>query len=239
MELEPDFAAASALLDLLDQPERARADRFHFAEDRDSYIAAHALLRAMLAETGGLAASAWRFEVAEGGKPEIDRSLGRPDLRFSLSHARGMAACAIGHIDDLGVDVEDCRRPVPILELAQRFFAPAEAALIAGEPAARRNAAFFRLWTLKEAYLKATGRGILAPLDAFAFSLDPVAISFLGAEPDEPGAWQFAEVEPAASHRLALAVRHPRADPLRFDLAAATPGWCLGNRNDVDRRPEQ
>jgi 4'-phosphopantetheinyl transferase len=238
MELEPEFPAAPALLELLDQSERARADRFRFVQDRNSYIAAHALLRAMLAETGGLAPSEWRFEIAAGGKPEIDRSLGRPDLRFSLSHARGMAACAVGRFDDLGVDVEDCRRPVPILELARRFFAPAEVALIAGEAAVQRNAAFFRLWTLKEAYLKATGQGILAPLDAFAFSLDPVAISFLSAESDEPGVWQFAEVEPAPSYRLALAVHHPRADPLQFDLAAASPGWCLGNRNDADRRTE-
>jgi len=209
-----------ALERLLDASERARAERFHFAADRDAYVAAHALLRTMLSKAAGIAPDAWRFRTARGGKPEIDPSLGCPDLRFSLSHARGMVACAVGHGDDLGVDVETLDPSLRPLELAPRFLAPSEAALLAGLPPVQRHAAFYRIWTLKEAYLKATGQGIAGPLDGFAFSLDPVSVAFTAGQ-DHPDGWQFAEIEPGPKHRLALAVRRHAADPVRLDPAAA------------------
>jgi 4'-phosphopantetheinyl transferase len=206
---------------LLDASERARAERFHFAVDRDAYVAAHALLRATLSEEAGLAPDAWRFRTASGGKPEIDPSLGFQDLRFSLSHTRGMAACAVGHADDLGVDVEAIDPSLRPLELARQFLAPSEAALLGDLPPARRHAAFYRIWTLKEAYLKATGQGIAGPLDGFAFSLDPVSVAFAAAQ-DHPDRWQFAEIAPGPSHLLALAVRRHAAEPIRLDQAEAT-----------------
>src|ERR1700733_10875676 len=143
--LEPDFAATAALRSLLDASEQARADRFRFAADRDCYIAAHALLRALLSKVSGIAAEDWRFQTAAGGQPSIDPALGRPELRFSLSHTHGMAACAVGHTDDLGIDAEAWKEPAP-LEIAQRFFSPAETALMASRPSPLRAATFYRLW---------------------------------------------------------------------------------------------
>ena len=220
MEVAP--GGVPALWHLLDAAEQARADRFRFAEDRDSYVAAHALLRTMLSRQAPVAAPDWRFVAAAGGKPMLEPSHGRPDLTFSLSHTRGIVACAVGAGCDLGVDVEHCDRSLPVLELAQRFFAPAEAGLIASLPPAQRDACFYRLWTLKEAYTKAIGLGIAATLGAFAFRLEPppVSITFLAAGADRPDAWHFAEFQPAPWHRLALAVCGPAADPQPIDAAA-------------------
>jgi hypothetical protein len=93
---EPGSVALAALWPLLDASEQARADRFHLATDRDSYVLAHALLRAMLSCMAGIAAADLRFRTAKNGKPALDAAQSQPDLHFGLSHARGLAACAVG-----------------------------------------------------------------------------------------------------------------------------------------------
>jgi hypothetical protein len=82
---------------------------------------------------------------------------------------------------------------------------------------------FYRLWTLKEAYLKGTGQGLAAPLDGFAFRLDPLAISVGGQDPMAD--WQFAEFRPGPAHSLSLAVQSP--GPIEIDDAPMTRRDCL------------
>src|SRR5436190_1829737 len=80
---------------VLESAEQVRADRFHFARDRGTFIAAHALKRKLLSWAGDLPPSDWRFIVRRSGKPQIDPALGRPRLHFSLSHTRDLVACAV------------------------------------------------------------------------------------------------------------------------------------------------
>jgi len=207
-------------LRLLNKSEQACADRFHFEADRVSYIASHALLRVLLSTVGDVEAEHWRFVSAPGGKPEIHPDLGHSELRFSLSHTRGLVACAVGHYHDVGVDVELCGRGSGALEIAQKYFAPAEAALLADAPPAQRGLMFARIWTLKEAYVKATGKGLATPLDAFTLTLDPLGIAFTAAIPDRADDWQFAEMSPGPDHRLAIAVRRAAAAPILLDAAS-------------------
>jgi 4'-phosphopantetheinyl transferase len=210
----PPAAAVARWYARLDREEQMHADRFRFAADREIYIAAHALTRALLEEVGGLPARVWRFDAGLNGKPEIDRTLGRPRLRFNLSHTHGLVVCAASLDCDLGVDVERANRDTNALKLAERFFAPDEIALLRGVAADRLGEMFLRIWTLKEAYIKATGRGLSCPLEAFAFSFDPVRIHFLPQIADDSAAWQFRQWRPAAGHVIAVASRGAAA-PLR------------------------
>jgi 4'-phosphopantetheinyl transferase len=227
MALGPNFDASPALSRYLSVPERERASRFKFAEDRDAFIAAHALLRCMLSEEAGPAPEEWRFQQADGGKPEIDRSMGQDGLQFSLSHARGLVACAVTRRCALGIDVEYYARPIPAIGLAERFFARSEAEWLASQPAADRNRMFCRLWTLKEAYLKATGQGLAIPLNSFFFTLDPISVAFTAAQTESGQDWQFAERDPCTGHALSLAVRRSAADPCQVDARLVTPRDCL------------
>jgi hypothetical protein len=124
--LEPSSAAIPTLWPLLDAHEQAQADRFRGAADREAYVAAHALLRATLTRVAGIAPADWRFQASESGKPTLDPAQAPPDLHFSLSHTRGLVACAVGWPYTLGVDAEAWRPAAPI-ELATSYFAPTDA----------------------------------------------------------------------------------------------------------------
>ncbi len=215
-------------LSMLDSDEAARADRFHFAHDRETFIAAHALARAMLSEAAGLPTAAWRYVYGPFGKPEIAPCCGDHGLHFNISHTRGMAACAVARDLELGLDVEATDRPTEI-DGAMHYFAPEEAGIVQASPEERRRAQFFRLWTLKEAFIKATGEGLTRPLDSFAFSLDVLRIAFYPeradvTRDDDPADWQFAEYRPAPHRQLALALRRRRSHTMHLDVRAARPG---------------
>jgi 4'-phosphopantetheinyl transferase len=99
---------------MLDPQESVRADSYHFAADRNTYTAAHALLRSMLSEATGIPTQLWRFVIEEFGKPELAVQFRECNLHFNISHTRGLVACAIAH-QQVGVDVERSDRPISIL----------------------------------------------------------------------------------------------------------------------------
>lgn len=174
---------------LLDESESARAARFVFEADRRAYIGAHALLRVLLSRRANIAPAAWRFASAPLGKPYL---VSPPrDLGFNLSHTRGMAAVAVAEAREVGVDVEALAQARDVLRVADRFFAPEEAAAIraaTGEEA--RNNLFFSIWTLKEAVVKAEGRGLSRGLDSFVVSLSPLRINGAADERFSLGQWR-------------------------------------------------
>jgi 4'-phosphopantetheinyl transferase len=211
---------------MLDADELARADRYRFASDRDTFIAAHALVRAMLSDATGLSTDTWRYVEGRFGKPALADECAGCGLRFNISHTRGFVACTVSR-DEVGVDVEASDRRTDF-DIADRFFAPEEARLVKAAPPERRACLFFRFWTLKEAFIKATGEGLRRPLDSFSFMFDPLRVEFhpeRGDTPrrDDPAAWQFVEWRAAQDRPLALAVRRLRLRPLRLDIRAAQP----------------
>ena len=203
-----DEAAIAAAASVLSDEERARFDRFHFARDARDYAAAHALLRQTLSNGGNQMPGAWRFEKAPSGKPRIAK---RQSPSFRLSHTRGMVACAVTSAED-GFDVEWVDREVDAEGIAARFFAPAEAAQLAGLKGDARRDRFFDLWTLKEALVKALGRGMAMSLSSLAFTVGPGGDIGLDAPDFDPRLWRFALFAPGPRHRLALAVERPLSD---------------------------
>lgn len=216
-ELDGELGAAleAAYLGLLDAGERERRARFHFEKHRRQFLVSHALVRETLSRYAPVAPEAWRFESNEYGRPEIaDRGLSW--LRFNLTHTDGLAICAVARGVDVGVDVEGVDRAGQTVEIAERFFAPAEVAALLALPAERRRARFFELWTLKEAYIKARGAGLSIPLEKFAFALSAGAPPILATEPelrDEPRAWRFASLRLSDRHLAAVGAKLGEAAP--------------------------
>ncbi|HMA75088.1 MAG TPA: 4'-phosphopantetheinyl transferase superfamily protein [Xanthobacteraceae bacterium] len=201
----------------------ARSARFRFEEDRLSYIAAHWLLRTALSSIAGAPATGWRFTAEKLGKPRIVLEAGLPVYDFNLSHTRGFVACAVCLGAKLGIDVETLGPDRAGLDIATSFFSPTEVMLLRNTPEEQRSVVFFRLWTLKEAFIKATGDGLSRSLDSFSFSLDPVSIVFSSEDADEATQWQFVEMRPTTRHLLAVAIRRPPDVPISFTVCPSAP----------------
>jgi 4'-phosphopantetheinyl transferase len=149
--------AITRLRETLSWQELRRAAGLRSWRDRRRFVAAHGALRELLGRYLGLAPGRIGFKHGACGRPELARG-GR--LRFSLSHADGLALVAIAAQAEVGVDVERLR-PVPEAgDIADGFFTATEAGALAALPPGRRDAAFLRCWTRKEAWLKARGCGL-------------------------------------------------------------------------------
>lgn len=209
-----DETAVAGALALLSDEERARAARFAFARDRRDFAAAHALTRRVLSSYETVAPSAWAFETSARGKPSIAaHQSGAPPLAFNLSHTCGTVACAVARAADVGVDVERVDPAIDVFGLAARHFSPQENAQLAAVPDDQRAGRFVEIWTLKEAFIKATGDGLAQALDAFGFVVGPdAAIEFVPPAGMTSADWTFSMFAPSASERIAVAIRssHPR-----------------------------
>lgn len=152
------IAPAPSELASLDAQERARAARFVFEDDRRRYQAAHAAMRALLAQAaGGAEPSTLRFVHNAFGKPSLADA---PGCHFSLSHSGDAALLAIDPAGPVGVDLEIERAMDDIDAMAQAHFTDAERSALHGAPREARARTFLRTWTRKEACLKAIGTGL-------------------------------------------------------------------------------
>ena len=138
--------------------------------------------------------SALRFQVNAYGKPEIDAVNCKDAVHFNLSHSGTLALVAVTRSRDIGVDIEEVRPDLAGPSTARRYFSESEVAALSGLPARAQQAAFFRCWTRKEAFIKGKGIGLSMPLDRFDVSLLP----------DEPPALLASRVEPADVERWSL-----------------------------------
>lgn len=130
-------------------------------QSRQQHIAAYALLSDALFGAAGIRTA--RILREEMGKPYL---LGT-DLQFSLSHCKGMAVCALGDHTPIGVDCEALRTVRP--RVAKRCFSDSELRQL--EQSDQPDLLFTRLWTLKESFVKAIGRGISYPMKSISFKL--------------------------------------------------------------------
>ena len=199
-----DPAALRRLTAELSEEEARQAGAFHFVRDRATYIAAHAMLRRVLREA--LGGEKPRFVRNPLGRPELKpRRYGAPAPSFNLTHSGDFAACAILHGAPVGIDAEDIRRPINVGEMAARWFAPAERQLLEQLPETRRTEMFFRIWTLKEAIVKATGHGLR--IEPQLFTVHPERRhAIIAKDLGIPTRWRLAELTPLSHIRLAVAV---------------------------------
>lgn len=195
---------------LLSADEQARAARFKFDADRRRFTVSRGTLRQLLARYLPLEPARIQFDVGPQGKPA---PAGQPEFHFNLAHSGELALIAVTKNQPVGVDVEQLR-PMPDREMiARRFFSKAEFAALQTVPAAEQNRAFFNAWTRKEAFIKALGKGLSHPLDAFDVSLapgQPVRLLRIAGNPKAAAGWTLAHLEPAPGYIGALAVEYPR-----------------------------
>jgi 4'-phosphopantetheinyl transferase len=198
-----DPAAVRRLATELSDEEAHQARAFVFERDRTTYVAAHAMLRRVLQPI--LGGEEPRFVRSPHGRPELARRRGGSEPFFNLTHTRGFAACAMLHGVPIGIDAEDIRRPIDVARMAARWFAAPERRLLERLAPERRTEMFFRIWTLKESIVKATGHGLR--IEPQLFAVDPNrGRASIPEDLGVPTRWRLCELAPMPHIRLALAV---------------------------------
>ncbi len=194
---------------VLSREERERANRFHFEKDRRLFIISHAFLRFVLSRYLEHPPGELSFRTNSHGKPFLDVSGKDKGLRFNLSHTRGLVALILGVEEEVGCDVECTERSQRFDDLGKHFFSPSEVGMLEKlSSSEERKECFFRLWTLKEAYIKAVGRGLSLSLKSFSISFSGEGGGYIEFKddilPEKPSEWEFRLLQPTASHRVAL-----------------------------------
>lgn len=198
------------LASTLSPDEQARANRFRFERDRHWFIAGRGILRLLLSCYLKMRPEQLQFAYSVHGKPTLDipdcQYQTQCNISFNISHSHGLALYGITRDRPIGIDIEHIRLVQEMEQLAERFFLPNEYALIQSFPPAQRQHLFFRLWTCKEAYLKATGEGITG-LKRVEISIAPdSSIAALTINNAPASDWTLLPLKLGSDYTAALAV---------------------------------
>jgi 4'-phosphopantetheinyl transferase len=210
--LDPPEEIVAACRAVLSPAERFLAGRKVTDELKRRAIVSRGLLRRALGDALGREAADVPLALGEKGKPHLADRADSARLDFNLSHSGDLWLLALVAAGPVGVDIEVPRDETDWDALTERYFSDAERAAFAALPAEERRTAFFRIWTQKEALLKAHGSGLATPLDAFDVEVDPqreVAIHAIRIPDAARESWWVAEV-PGLGAPAALAGRGPR-----------------------------
>ena len=173
--LDVPMLEMDALAETLSPPEWLRADSFHFDADRFRFISGRGALRTILGRYLKEDPADIEFEYEPRGKPKLAQQFATSDLQFNLAHCEDVAVLALARERCVGIDVERERDLDDVEQLVKTICSPRQVAEFMALRRDEQTGAFYRLWTRKEAWLKATGNGI-------ATSLEDVEPSFLPGE---------------------------------------------------------
>lgn len=204
------------LRSLLNPVEISRTERLIRPADRLHFIAGRARLRQLLGSYLAIEPHRLEFSYLPHGKPVLTHH----SLSFNLSHSDDRALLAIARSVPLGVDLEMVRPALDWGPLASRYFSRKEQQALQKIAPQEQTAAFFTIWTRKEAWLKAVGSGFHLPFDSFDVSGPPAVPALLRhqGDPDAPRNWQMEEIPVAADCRATLAYRAPEREVSLFEF---------------------
>lgn len=209
ISLDPPPDHAERLSRLLAQDEKERADRFRFDRHRRQYAVGRGALRSLLAAYLGTRPEQIAFSYGPRGKPFLAGPFAAGGLQFNLSNSDEMALVGFVRGVEIGVDIEYMKPMPDCLEISERFFSQSEREVLRGLPREVREEGFFNCWTRKEAYLKAVGEGLAAPLDSFDVTLapgEPPRMLTLEGDATRAARWAFRHFRPAEKYIGALAI---------------------------------
>ncbi len=205
--LDPPEQHVQRAAALLSADEQSRAARFRAARDRRRHVVARGTLRAILGTYLAMDPAAVAFAYGPRGKPGLAGE--GQSVQFNLSHSGELALFAVTCGRRVGVDLEQVRPLENAGPIARRFFSAAEVAAFERLPDESKLHGFFNCWTRKEAYIKALGDGLAAPLDQFTVSLTPgrpAALLSVAAPGEDAARWSIAAVAPAPGYVGAVVV---------------------------------
>jgi 4'-phosphopantetheinyl transferase len=208
----------------LSSAELARSGRLVLERDRRRYLAAHVGLRRVLSAYSGRAPQALNIGETTKGKPYLADG----GLAFNLSHSQDIGLVAVTAAGDVGVDIELVAPRADEMAIARGLFASGEIECLESLTGDARRLMFHRLWTCREAVLKAAGVGL--PGEGLELGLDArgsIHVESLPAGREQP--LKLSELRLGTNYLAAVAwsTRDPKAAVRLFDArqSLAGPSW--------------
>ena len=208
VSLDQSESVLQRLAQTLSDEEHERAERFHFRKDKDHFKVARGVLRDILCHYLQREPGDIFFHYNDYGKPALGKNFS--GLNFNVSHSGDVALYAVTCGREVGIDVEQIRPDFAGESIAKRFFSPAETAVFCDLDAHEKKEAFFSCWTRKEAFIKATGKGVSFGLDNFDVSLvndKPTALLSVKGDKEEASRWSLKNLDIQPDYKAALAVK--------------------------------
>lgn len=171
VDLARDTSTLTAYELVLDEHERTTAAYFRSEVHRERFVIGRGTVRRILAEYLARDPKELRFRYGSNGKPELEQSAEETALHFNFTHSQDRAVLAVTELAPIGVDLECVRAWSDLPSLEKQVFTTSEIRYLASLGEDERRVAFYRLWTIKEALLKATGTGLSVEPRSFAVDL--------------------------------------------------------------------
>jgi 4'-phosphopantetheinyl transferase len=182
------------------------------------FVTGRALVRRGLSRLIDVDPADWRFAANRFGRPEVSSPAEGRRLRFSASRTTGLVMVAVTTGCEVGAAVE--RLVAYPEEIVRQFFSANEIDAIRRAPDADRSMLFIRLWTLKEAYLKARGLGLSLPLSGLSFqaSGETARLTIDPSLHDDSADWAFRLIQPGPQFVAALCIDARRRSPITVEM---------------------
>jgi 4'-phosphopantetheinyl transferase len=187
------------LLSLLPDERIDRIRKFHFRRNALQSLCGELISRIKLAEYLGIDMAKVAIQRDEYGKPHC---VNARDLFFNVAHSGNLVAAVFDN-NVVGVDIENMRNTD--MAIADRFFSKNEATALRAKPEVEQRDFFFKLWTLKESFIKAEGKGLSIPLDSFEFVIDDSGnVHFTNLSGEKCRTYRFKHYETQPGYNCAL-----------------------------------
>lgn len=221
----PSTASHARALAWLSDKEQERYGRFRHDADREMFLLGRAMARTLVGRALGVAPESWPWCEGPRGRPDIGWPA--PPVSFNVAHSGNVVVCAIAEGTQVGIDVEDRTRAALDRALVHRYCSPEEAHDIESHGAGWQDR-FLKYWTLKEAYLKATGLGIAVHLADLSFAIghgDAVSVEFRASLSGTDPNWTFDLRQLSDAYYVAMAASVPSTAQPTFTLDPLPAAW--------------
>ena len=191
----------------LSKDENAKADSFHFYNDKKNYIGRHAILRKILGRYLSIEPNKLNFSYSSHGKPSLSNYFNGDKIHFNLSHSKGLVLYAMARGREVGIDVERITPGIMDKQFVSYVFSQKELYGIQSLPPNLRMITLFQRWTRKEAFAKALGQGLsydLKRIDATRALGNKSVISNQNSDAHDNCSWSLRDIELGSGYALSL-----------------------------------
>lgn len=213
--LDYNAAIVNSVIGFLSADEVERANRFYFKEDRRQFVVRRGILKQIITKYLDIDPKDLLFGYNSFGKPFIHTDFQQYNLKFNMSYSKNMALYAISYEKEVGIDIEYLQKHIEFQQIIDRFFSQKEIEYIQKINSDQRKEEFFKIWTRKEAILKALGKGLSFPLQMVDVPINRSEFKFRFDNDGDHGKeslWHVRDLLPANNYIGSIAIERPESE---------------------------